>query len=241
MALIVAAFALLFDLQPKQYRRGHVKSHVFFVKTFVKFGKSMNHPFGDLVKKYLAQKPDLNQSALAARINQDDAVVSRMLNGERLANLNARQRVLDIIEVLISEKLLTHIDEANEILEVSGWSRLLDSREEDVKLINKLEITTLSIVPLEPLEGEIYPNNEHPQTLAIFIAVFVIGAIVIASVWMRPNSNSRDICEHPQITCLGDGWCRAQLSEVDIDSHSLYLERRVDLDVEHFVCFNDEF
>lgn len=201
----------------------------------------MGHRFGDLVKKYLAQNPGLNQAALAAKVGQDDAVISKMLGGERLANLNARQRVLDIINALAEEGLITYVEEADEMLEAAGWSRLLISRDEDVALINELKRTPLSVVPLDPLENNIYPNNgQHQRPLAILIvAVVAIGIIVAVSVWLRPNS--RDICEQSQIKCLGDGWCRAQLSEADLDSHNIYLESFVDLDVEHFVYFNGEF
>lgn len=98
----------------------------------------MRHPFGDLIRSYLSKKPDFNQRALAYQSDLDEAVISKMLNGERLANLNARKRILRIIEVLLDEEHLSYVEEANEILETAGWAKLSSWREEDNELLRKL-------------------------------------------------------------------------------------------------------
>lgn len=203
----------------------------------------MGHLFGELIKGYLSQKTDFNQRALAYRSEQDEAVISKMLNGERLANLNARKRVLSIIEVLIDENILVYVEDADEILEAAGWSRLLTSREGDKKIIDRLEKKPLPIITTQhPEKNHQSPRNRFSLGRLILV-VLVLGLALVAISNMKPDSQKRAICQQEGITCVGNGWCNAQPVETltQNGSHYIFWDSDVNLDTQYYVYFDGMF
>jgi hypothetical protein len=98
-------------------------------------GKSMSHPFGDLVKRHLSQRHGFSQKNLAVGIFEAESVISRMCR--RGEGLN-RDRVMSVISYLHDHKLLKFLEEANELLEAAGLARLSENDEEEVWLIEQL-------------------------------------------------------------------------------------------------------
>jgi transcriptional regulator with XRE-family HTH domain len=77
----------------------------------------MQHAFGNLLTQFRRRKSGLTQERLAHRMGYDAAVIARMAAGKKdLTGPSGRYRVLQVITILLSENVLTSIDEANALL-----------------------------------------------------------------------------------------------------------------------------
>lgn len=84
----------------------------------------MSHPFGDLVRQHLSRKHGLSQKKIAKGIDQNEAVISKMCQGERLSGSQARERVVDIIVWFKNQGALSNRSEADALLAAAGMSGL---------------------------------------------------------------------------------------------------------------------
>ena len=84
----------------------------------------MSHPFGNLLSQHLHREHGLSQSKLAAGILQDPAIIAKMCKGQRLTGLQARERVVAIVDWLRAQGTLATLPEANALLAAAGMSPL---------------------------------------------------------------------------------------------------------------------
>jgi len=114
------------------------------VDTFPLFGVTsekdalMSHPFGDLLSRYLHRKHGLSQSKLAEGILQDPSVITKMCKGQRLSGIQARERVVAIIDWLRAQAAI-QATEANALLAAAGMAPLRADEPGEHALLRQLQ------------------------------------------------------------------------------------------------------
>lgn len=95
----------------------------------------MPYTIGDLIKQHLSRRHGLNQARLAAGVNVDDAIITRICKGTRHPN---RDLILRIIQWMRAKDILATMSEANALLVASGLAALDADKPAEAALLARL-------------------------------------------------------------------------------------------------------
>jgi plasmid maintenance system antidote protein VapI len=102
----------------------------------MKVPTASTHPFGELITRYRQRRPGLTQRGLAELAGYDPALLARMCQGKRdLTGPSGRERVLRLIETLSGLRLLTSLQQANELLLAAQMPPLFEQHPAEAKLV----------------------------------------------------------------------------------------------------------
>ena len=125
----------------------------------------MSHPFGDLLRQYLARKRGLSQTRLAHMVGYDQSVLARMAQGKKdLTGPSGRSRITAIIAALRDEGVLKTLGEANALLKAAGLPPLYDGQPVEAVLLHSLKPD-----PSLPALPATHPVRNLPAPLNTFI------------------------------------------------------------------------
>lgn len=104
--------------------------------------------FGDLLKSYRRRKPGLTQKRLAHMTGYNEAVLARMVRGKKdLTGPSGRDRVVQLIDVLCTEGVLSKLAEANALLDAASMPPLYAGLPLERQLISRLKAPDYMPVP----------------------------------------------------------------------------------------------
>lgn len=215
----------------------------------------MSHPFGDLIKQHLSKKHGLSQSKLARGIDQDPAVITKMCQGKRLSGIQARERVIAIIDWLNEEEALSNLEEANALLGAAGMSDLNADLPPESKLIERLPVQ-VKRTPLflpnsltSPIQETAVPTStiRLPTLLRYsLVGLVAIGLLLLGGLGWHFLGGGE---ENGRITNHTNGWCSATPVELgqygwlgDEPIYSMFYDPEITLDgVDYYVYYQAEY
>ena len=131
----------------------------------------LSHPFGDLLRQYLARKHGLTQTHLAHIIGYDQAILTRMGQGKKdLTGPSGRERVVHIIGALRDEGVLHTIVEANALLKAGRMAPLYDGDPLESVLLHDLKPIS---APEPANESETRPTLQPQTNLPVQLTRFI--------------------------------------------------------------------
>jgi plasmid maintenance system antidote protein VapI len=109
-----------------------------------------SHPFGDLLRQYLHRKHGLSQNKLANDMYVSPGIISKMCKGERLDGPSARARIIQIIDWLCQQEVISTVEEANLLLKAAQHADLNPEQPAEANVLQKFMQSNNALNAINP-------------------------------------------------------------------------------------------